>query len=158
MTDYDQAVARRLAERGWALPAALPPPAGLYEAYRLEAGLGFLSAQFPGYGADSLPGRVGHELTVEQGVEAARRSALNALARIHEALGGFTRLKGLLHLAGHVASADEFWDQPLILDGASQVLLEVLGDRGRHSRTAFAHPRLPRNVSIELQLTFAYHQ
>jgi enamine deaminase RidA (YjgF/YER057c/UK114 family) len=81
---------------------------------------------------------------------------LNALGRIHEALGGFDRLVGLLHVAGHVASADDFRDQPEVLDGASRLFAEVLLERGSHSRTAYPSPRLPKNISIELEITFAY--
>lgn len=155
MSFTDEVIAR-LAQRGLVLPADLPKPAGHYQAYRLREGLGFLAAQVPGYGAGSLPGRVGRELTPEEGRTAAARAALNALGRLHEALGGFERLDGLLHLAGHVASADDFWDQPEVLDGASELFAFALAERGRHTRTAFAVPRLPKNISIELELNFGY--
>jgi enamine deaminase RidA (YjgF/YER057c/UK114 family) len=62
----------------------------------------------------------------------------------------------LLHVAGHVASADDFRDQPEVLDGASRLFAEVLLERGSHSRTAYPSPRLPKNISIELEITFAY--
>ena len=153
---FTEDVIARLAQRGLALPADLPKPAGHYQAYRLREGLGFLAAQVPGYGPDSLLGRVGHELTPEQGRAAAVRAALNALGRLHEALDGFDRLDGLLHLAGHVASADDFVDQPEVLDGASELFAFALGERGMHTRTAFAVPRLPKNISIELELNFGY--
>jgi len=73
-----------------------------------DNGTGYLAAQVPGYGPEGMTGRVGVELSVDQGRRAAERAALNALGRIHEALGGFDRLVGLLHVAGHVASADDF--------------------------------------------------
>ena len=153
---FTQEVIARLAQRGLVLPTDLPKPAGSYEAFRLRDGLGFLAAQVPGYGAGSLPGRVGHELTIDQGRAAAAMAALNALGRLHQALGGFDRLDGLLHVAGHVASADSFWDQPEVLDGASELFAFALGERGRHTRTAFAVPRLPKNISIELEINFGY--
>ena len=153
---FTQEVLARLAQRGLALPAEMPKPAGFYEAYRLQDGLGFLAAQVPGYGPGSLPGRVGHELTADQGRAAAAMAALNALGRLDEALDGFDRLQGLLHVAGHVASADMFWDQPEVLDGASELFNFALAARGRHTRTAFAVPRLPKNLSIELEISFGY--
>jgi enamine deaminase RidA (YjgF/YER057c/UK114 family) len=154
--NFTDQVLERLVVRGLALPKDLPKPAGLYEPFRLHNGTGYLAAQVPGYGPDGLTGRVGVELSVEQGRRAAERAALNALGRIHEALGGFDRLVGLLHVAGHVASADDFRDQPEVLDGASRLFVEVLLERGAHSRTAYPAPRLPKNISIELEITFAY--
>jgi enamine deaminase RidA (YjgF/YER057c/UK114 family) len=153
---FTEEVMERLALRGLSLPRDLPKPAGLYAAFRLHNGTGYLAAQVPGYGADGLTGRVGVELSLAQGQRAAERAALNALGRIHQALAGFDRLIGLLHVAGHVASADDFRDQPEVLDGASRLFNEVLLERGAHSRTAYPTPRLPKNVSIELEITFAY--
>jgi len=149
-------VLERLSARGLSLPRDLPKPAGLYAPFRLHNGTGYLAAQVPGYGPEGLTGRIGIELSLEQGQRAAERAALNALGRIHQALGGFDRLIGLLHLAGHVASADDFRDQPEVLDGASRLFNDVLFERGAHSRTAYPAPRLPKNVSIELEITFAY--
>lgn len=151
---FDAEVRTRLAERGLALPTDLPPPAGAYEPSRLHAGLGFLAAQVPG--PAHLTGRVGAELSVAAGTLAAEDAALNALGRIHEALDGLDRLVGLLHVAGHVAAASGFLDAPAILDGASRLFTEALADRGRHTRTAFLAPRLPKDVAIELEITFAF--
>jgi enamine deaminase RidA (YjgF/YER057c/UK114 family) len=153
---FTQEVVARLAERGLRLPTDLPKPLGHYEPYRLRDGLGFLAGQVPGYGVDSLPGQVGHELTIEEGRTAAAKAALNALGRLHEALGGFDRLDGLLHVAGHVASTDDFREQADVLDSASELFTFALGERGRHSRSAFAPTRLPMNLSIELEITFGY--
>lgn len=149
-------VQTRLAQLGLSLPEELPLPAGAYEPFRLSNGFGSLSAQVPGYGPEAPVGRVGLELTLAQGVHAAERSALNALGRIEQALGGFDRLLGLLHLAAHVASSEDFYDQPTVADGASELLVAALGARGKHSRTAFAPAKLPKNVPIELEITFAY--
>ena len=154
-TDSDQQVLRRLAELGLSLPDSPPPPAGQYVPFRLHAGIGFLAAQTSGYDED-FRGQVGQELTLRQGQLAAQRAALNALARIHQSLGGFARLIGLLHVAGHVSSAPDFYDQPEVLDGASTVFNNVLQERGQHSRTAYAHLHLPKRIAIELEITFAY--
>ena len=156
MTAFDDLVNERLTQHGWVLP--LPsPPAGMYEPFRLDRGTGYLAAQLPSRdGKYVLPGRVGAELTPAEGREAAQLAALSALARIRQALGGFERLRGLLRVDGFVASAEGFFDQPEVLDGASEVFLMVLAERGKHARTAFAPPRLPKNNSIELIVTFAY--
>lgn len=147
-------VRRRLREAGFDRRTPLPAPAGSYEPYRLLNGFGTLSAQVPGYGTDAPVGRVGAQLSEEEGRRAAAMAAANALWRLDEALGGFERLLGLLHVAGHVASAEGFLDQPRIVDGASELLVAVLGEAGRHSRTAFGPGRLPRDVPIELEITF----
>lgn len=150
------AVKERLRALGLELPKP-SAPAGSYEPYRLDRGVGWLAAQLPSRdGHTVMHGRVGAELTLEQGREAARLAALSALARIEQSLGGFERLRDLLRVDGHVASADGFFEQPKVLDGASELFLAALGDRGRHARTAFAPPRLPLDNSIELAITFAY--
>lgn len=147
----------RLEELGLSLPSDLPPPAGSYAPYRLLKGMGFLAAQTPGYD-QRFQGQVGRDLSLEEGRAAAQLTALNSLARIHQALGGFDRLVGLGHVAGHVCSAPDFFDQPEVLDGASQLFNVVLGDRGQHSRTAYAAIHLPKHISIELEITFVYEE
>ena len=158
MNPDDEAIVNRLKERGLSLPVP-SAPAGLYEPYRLDRGTGYLAAQMPSRDGHYVRlGRVGAELTVADGRDAAALAALSALARIREALGGFTRLRGLLRVDGFVASAEGFLEQPQVLDGASEIFLLALGDRGRHARTAFAPMRLPKNNSIELVVTFAYDE
>lgn len=152
---YTQEVLGRLAELGPELPTNPPPPAGDYAPFRLLNGIGFLAAQTSGYDG-KYQGQVGRDLTLQQGREAAARAAVNALARIHQALGGFDRLIGLAHVAGHVCSAPDFFDQPEVLDGASRIFNHVLGDRGQHSRTAYAPNQLPKHIAIELEITFMY--
>jgi enamine deaminase RidA (YjgF/YER057c/UK114 family) len=149
-------VLARIAARGWALPVP-PAPAGHYQPYRLDRGVGYLAAQLPARdGKYVMLGRVGGELSLAEGKQAAALAALAALARIHEALGGFGRLRGLLRVDGFVASTEDFLQQPAVVDGASEVFVVALGDRGQHARTAFAVPRLPANNSIELVVTFGY--
>ena len=94
-------------------------------------------------------------MTEAQGYEAARLAALNVLAQIHAALGGFDRLTAILRVEGHVASAPSFNGQPRVLDGASDLFAAVLGERGRHTRTAFSPNKLPWDLSIELVVTCA---
>src|SRR5215813_13200109 len=145
---YTQEVFKRLKALSLALPENPPPPAGEYSVYRLHAGFGFLAAQTSGYDG-RFKGSVGHAISLEQGRLAAQTAALNALSRIHQALSGFDRLVTLLHVAGHVASAPDFFDQPEVLDGASRLFNDVLGERGRHSRTAYGVPQLPKRMTVE---------
>ena len=148
-------VLTRLAERGLALPDA-PAPAGNYVPLRIHGEVGYLAGQFPMVdGKPAVTGRVGAERTLEEGRRAAEISALNVLAQIRSGLGGFERLVGLIRVEGHVASARDFDDQPGVLDGASELFLAVLGDRGIHARTAFSPFRLPWDLTVELVVTFA---
>lgn len=134
-----------------------PRPVGRYERGVVHAGIGFLSGQFPLVDGKLLfRGRVGHEVTLEEAREAAEATALNVLAQIRAVTdreGG--TFAGLLRLDGYVASADHFSDQPAVLDAASDLFLGMLGDLGRHARTAFSVPRLPLDAPIELVVTFA---
>jgi enamine deaminase RidA (YjgF/YER057c/UK114 family) len=144
---------RRLAELDVALPKA-PQPLGAYRAAVQAGSLLFLSGQLPiKDGAIRYKGRVGVELTLEEGRAAAELTALNALAQIRHFLGGFGRLRQIVRLEGYVASAPGFHDQPRVLDGASELLRRVLGDRAGHARSAFAVSQLPAEAAIELIVT-----
>jgi enamine deaminase RidA (YjgF/YER057c/UK114 family) len=154
--DFTNLVLDRLARRGWTLPVP-PPPAGQYEPFRLDRGVGYLASQLPARdGKYVMHGRVGAELTAAEGKQAAALAALASLARIRQALDGFSRLRGLLRVDGYVASTDDFWEQPAVIDGASEVFTVALEERGKHARTAFGLPRLPLNNSVKLVVTFAY--
>lgn len=132
-----------------------PRPVGSYEPVIIRRGIGTVSGQFPiRDGRLAFEGRLGAELTINAGREAARLAALNVLAQITAATDGFARLDGLLRLEGYVASADGFHDQPDILDAASTCFIEALAERGRHTRAAFAVQFLPLNAPIELVLSF----
>jgi enamine deaminase RidA (YjgF/YER057c/UK114 family) len=143
-------VLERLAALGLALPPA-PQPLGAYRAVVQSGTLLFLSGQLPiRDGAVVHRGAVGAALTVEEGRAAAGLCALNALAQIHRFLGGFERLKQIVRVDGYVASAPGNFDQPKVLDGASDLFARVLVERAGHARTAFAVPQLPANAAVEL--------
>lgn len=154
---YHETVIRNLEKRGLTLPGQMPSPAGLYEPFRLFKGQGYLAAQVSGYDDPKMLGRIGDEVSESTGILAAEKAAHFAIGRVYQALGSFDKLIGLLHVAGHVSSADNFLDQPKILDGASRLFLDCFEDRGKHTRTAYHHTRLPKNIVIELEITFAYH-
>jgi enamine deaminase RidA (YjgF/YER057c/UK114 family) len=143
-------VEARLAELGLELPLA-PKPAGNYEATVRAGSLLFMSGQFPiENGAGRYVGRVGAELSDAEGYSAARLAALNVLAQIRAALGGFDRLDQLVRVEGHIAGAPGWNNAPKVLDGASDLFVAVLGERGRHTRTAFTPASLPLNLAVEL--------
>ena len=134
-----------------------PAPAGSYERCMVYNGIGFVSGQFP-LVDDHLAfvGRIGAELSEEEGHRAAEIAAVNVLSQIKAVLGGnFGQLATLLRVDGYVASADGWRRQPTVLDGASNLFVEILGTRGRHARSAFAVSQLPFGAPIELVVTFA---
>jgi enamine deaminase RidA (YjgF/YER057c/UK114 family) len=146
---------QRLKELGLALPHP-PRPAGNYQPWILAGNLLYLSGQFPIQdGRLIYTGRVGAERTEADGYAAARLAALNVLAQIHAALGGFDRLAKLLRVEGHVASAPGWNNAPKVLDGASDLFVAVLGELGRHTRTAFTPSQLPFNLTVELVVAAA---
>ena len=138
---------RRLAELGLELPA-LRPRAGLYEGWVSAGDLLFLSGQ----GADGWVGRLGADLTVEQGQQAARACALNLLAQARDALGDLDQVAQVVKLVGFVACTPGFTAVPAVVDGASALLVELLGERGRHARSAVGVAALPLGFAVELEL------
>ncbi len=138
----------RLSELGLQLPAPRRP-AGHYRGWMRSGELLILSGQ----GADGHTGRLGADLTVVQGYAAARACALNLLAQARSALGRLDAVEQILQLRGFVTSTPEFTDQPAVVDGASDLLVELFGTRGEHARTAIGVAALPRGFAVELDLT-----
>lgn len=143
-------VEAKLAELGLALPDP-PQPLGNYTAVSEAGDLLFISGQVPLVnGTLAWAGQVGRDLTVEQGREAARAAALNVLAQIARHPGGFERLERIVRVEGHVSSAEGFFGQADVLDGASDLFARVLGEKAGHARSAFSHAQLPVNATVEL--------
>jgi enamine deaminase RidA (YjgF/YER057c/UK114 family) len=138
---------QRLAELGLELPP-LRPRAGLYQAWVLAGDLLFLAGQ----GADGWTGRLGTDLALEQGRLAARDCALNLLAQTRDALGSLDRVAQVVKVVGFVACAPEFAAVPAVVDGASALLLDVFGDRGRHARSAVGVAALPLGFAVEVEM------
>lgn len=143
-------IEQKLAGLGLALPEP-PQPLGNYRAVSEAGDLLFISGQVPlADGKIAYMGRVGEELTVEDGRRAAQLTALNVLAQIAGHLGSFDRLRHIVRVEGHVCSVDGFHDQPAVLDGASDLFAAVLGEKAGHARSAFSHSQLPSNAAIVL--------
>ena len=142
----------RLAELKITLPPA-PKPVATYVPAVRAGDLLFLSGTGPFKdGAIAFAGKLGKDLTVEQGYEAARLTLLNALAMVRQELGTLDRVTRVVRLTGHVASAEGFTQQPAVINGASDLLVQIFGDAGRHARLALGAAELPLNMAIELEL------
>ena len=137
------------------IPHEVPVPLGAYVAVALRGQTGYVSGQFPlRDGQIVWPGRVGAGLTVAQGKEAARVAALNVLGQIRKAMHGDLSRVALCRVDGFIASAPGASDLPTVLDGASEVFVELLGERGRHARGVFPVSHLPHDMAIELVVSF----
>ncbi|HEX7464542.1 MAG TPA: RidA family protein [Actinomycetota bacterium] len=139
-----------LATLGLKLPPA-PKPVGSYVPVRVSGDLAFVSAQIASEEGQVLyQGHVGAEVTVEEAREAARRCALQALAALKDALGSLDRVRGIVQLQVFVSSAAGFTDQPKVANGASDLLVQIFGDQGRHARAAVGVAELPLGASVEV--------
>jgi enamine deaminase RidA (YjgF/YER057c/UK114 family) len=143
---------KQLEALGLTLPPAPKPVASYVPAVRSGTFL-FLSGILPMKdGKPAWTGKLGRELTVEQGAEAARLACLNALAVVKAELGTLDAVKRIVRLGGHVASAEGFTQQPAVVNGASDLLVSIFGDAGRHARLALGAAELPLGAAIELEL------
>ncbi len=143
---------KRLTELGLTLPAP-PKPVATYIPAVLAGELLFLSGVIPFRdGKLVTEGKLGRDLTVEQGYEAARVSLLNALAIIRQELGTLDRVKRIVRMTGHVASAEGFVQHPAVINGASDLLVQIFGEAGKHARVALGAAELPLNAPIEIEL------
>lgn len=149
-------VEARLQELGLSLPNP-PRPVAAYVPAVTTGNLLFLSGQLPVKEGVLIQGRVGAELTIEEGYEAARLCALNALAHIKAEVGSLDRVERIVKLVGWVSSAPDFDQQPKVINGASELLLELFGERGRHARSAVSAHVLPLGAAVEVELIVAVH-
>jgi len=142
----------RLARMGLELPAP-PVPLASYVPFTFAGDLIVTAGVVPIRDGRVIAGRLGSDLTVDAGVAAARTATLSLLAILAVAAGRLDRITGLVLLTGYVRSAPDFSRHSEVLDGASNLLLEVLGENGRHARVAVGVAELPREACLELQLT-----
>lgn len=142
----------RLKELGIELPKVSAPLAA-YVPTRLMGNVLYISGQGPIVdGKVVARGKLGRDMTVKQGFAAARLSAINALAAIVSAVGDLDRVTQIVKLNGYVNSDDGFEQQHLVINGASELLVDVLGDRGRHARAAVGTNSLPMGMPVEIEL------
>jgi len=139
---------------GWHLPEVGKPLGGYVQCVRTGSQL-FVSGKFPKEGGRlKYVGKIGREVTVEQGVEAARLAALGALATVRQSIEDLDRVRRVVQVVGYVASAPGFLDAFEVVEGASDVFVKVYGDRGRHARLVVGVSELPQNACLQLQTVF----
>ncbi len=144
---------QRVTSLGLTLPAP-PQPVATYVPSIRVGDLLFVSGVVPSRdGRIVFEGKVGRDLSREDGYEAARVSLLNALANIRQAAGSLDRVRQIVKLTGYVASSEGFREQPYVINGASDLLVEIFGEAGRHARAAVGVAELPMGVPVELELT-----
>jgi enamine deaminase RidA (YjgF/YER057c/UK114 family) len=139
----------RLKELNIALPSPPAPMANYVTSVRV-GNLLFLSGHGPM--RTSARGKVGKDLTVEQGAQAAREVGLNLLATTRAALGSLDKVKRVVKVLGMVNSADGFGDQPKVINGFSDLMVEVFGDAGKHARSAVGMAGLPVDIPVEIEM------
>ncbi|MBS0564624.1 MAG: RidA family protein [Proteobacteria bacterium] len=145
---------QRLKDLGVSLPDA-PAPAANYVPHVRAGDLVFVSGQISQGPDGPIRGRLGADMDVAAGAAAARRCAISLLAQARSACGGdLDRIVRVVKLTGFVNSTADFTDQPKVINGCSDFLVEVLGDAGRHSRSAVSAPSLPFGVAVEIEAIF----
>jgi len=150
MSGFEQ----RLAELGVSLPDA-PAPAANYVPWMVLDGMVYVSGQVPMKDGAFVTGKLGDDMSAEEGAAVARLCAISLLAQVKAAAGGdLDRLKRVVKLTGFVNSTPDFGDQPKVVNGASDFLVEALGDAGRHTRSAVSAASLPFGVAVEIEGIF----
>jgi enamine deaminase RidA (YjgF/YER057c/UK114 family) len=156
--DGDKAMlpSSRLMKMGLVLPDAAQPQFN-YVPVVLHGDLAYVSGQLPKQdGEVRIKGRVGDTVSMELAQEAARICAVQALACLAQALGSIDHVTRIIRLSGFVASGFDFYQQPAVIDAASELMVQVFGEAGRHARSALGVSALPRNSSVELEVIAAF--
>lgn len=149
----DAEILERLADLGHELPSP-PRPVASYVPVRIAGGTAYVAGQVAIIdGVVSSPGLLGREVTVADGQAAAQRAALQSLSALRDALGSFDRLRGILQVTVYIASTPEFGEHPVVANGASDLLVAVLGEAGKHARAAVGMASLPLGASVEVAVT-----
>jgi enamine deaminase RidA (YjgF/YER057c/UK114 family) len=151
-----QSIATRLTELGISLPQP-PAPVASYVGFVRQGNLVFVSGQLPLVDGKLITtGLLGRDVTLEQGIEAARICAVNILAQVNVACDGdLDRVQHCVRLGGFVASMPDFTDHPKVINGASELMADIFGKNGQHARAAVGVAALPMNACVEIEGLFA---
>ena len=142
----------RLKEKGIVLAAPGKPVANYVNAVRV-GNLLFLAGKGPTKpDGSNITGKVGKDLTIEQGYEAARLTAINHLAVLKAELGNLNKVKRIVKVLGMVNCTEDFKDQPKVINGYSDLMVEIFGDKGKHARSAVGMYALPSNIAVEVEV------
>jgi enamine deaminase RidA (YjgF/YER057c/UK114 family) len=134
-----------------------PKPAGNYVPYTMVSPIIYLSGVTPKVnGVLQYKGKIGQDLTKEEGYQAARQCIINQLSTLKAALGDLDRIVCILKMEGFIHAAPDFYDLPYVLNGASDLLVEVFGDKGKHARSAIGVASLPGAAAVEVELIIQY--
>jgi enamine deaminase RidA (YjgF/YER057c/UK114 family) len=148
-------VEKKLVELGLTLPPSPSPVANYVPAVR-SGNLLFVSGHGPAFVKDGkieyIRGKLGRELTVEQGYEAARQVMLNILQSIKGVIGDLNKVRRIVKVLGFVNCTEDFPDQPKVINGASDLLVALYGERGRHARSAVGMQQLPFGIAVEIEM------
>ena len=148
-------IADNLKKLNIVLPNA-PDPVGAYVAYKIIGKLLFISGQLPiGLDGKMIKGKIGKDLSVDDGLKASTLCVTNILAQVKKALNGdLNNVKNCIKITGYVNSTDNFFDQPKIINPASEILSSLFGDKGKHTRAAVSTNSLPLGAAVEIDAIF----
>jgi enamine deaminase RidA (YjgF/YER057c/UK114 family) len=145
----------RLKELGLVLPAMVKPVAN-YVPYRIAGNVLYLSGQGPrDANGNNLSGKLGAEISIEEGYRRARLVGLGLLSAMRDALGSLDRVDYIVKLLGMVNATPDFNDPPKVINGCSDLFVDVFGEAGRHARSAVGHVTLPSQISVEIEAIVA---
>lgn len=144
-------ISDRLAELGVTLPPVFPPAAN-YLACVVDDGLVYVGGHGPVSGDHMIRGKVGSDLSLDEGRQAARMTALSILATLQAELGSLDRISRIVKVFGMVNVAPGFNQTPAVIDGCSDLLVEIFGDAGRHTRSAVGLAELPFDIAVEIEM------
>jgi len=150
----NQEVASRLADLGLELPEAAAPVAS-YAPVVVSGGIAFVAGQLPFVDGQLVVGRLGENISLDEGAKAACACGLMVLSQLNAALGSFSRVEQVVKLGVFVNSTAEFTDQPRVANGASDLIAAALGDAGRHARSAVGVSVLPLGAAVEVDAIVA---
>ncbi|MFS0646449.1 RidA family protein [Siminovitchia sp. 179-K 8D1 HS] len=147
VADRTETPEKRLEQLGLELPP-LRPPVGSYVSCVRTGNLLFTAGQ----GVDEYHGKLGRDLTIKEGYKAAQQSMLNLLSVVKNELGELSKVKRIVKVLGMVNSTEDFTEQPAVMNGASDLLGKVFGEKGKHGRSAVGMAQLPNNTAIEIEM------
>lgn len=148
----------RLAALGISLPPS-PPPIANFVTHVREGNLLFLSGQGPREANGFLySGKVGHDVTAQDAYLHARLTGINLIAVMHDALGDLSRVRKIVKMLGMVNAVPDFRDHPQVINGCSDLFMEVFGQAGQHARSAVGFGSLPGNITVEIEVIVALHE
>jgi enamine deaminase RidA (YjgF/YER057c/UK114 family) len=149
---YDYDVEEKIASLGIELKDPPPPVANYVNAVTTAGNLVFLAGKGPNTPTGYITGKVGSDLTVEEGYQAARLAAIVQLSALKAEIGDLNRVKRIVKVLGMVNANPDFTNQPEVINGFSDLMVEVFGDRGKHARAAVGMGSLPRNICVEIEM------